>query len=249
MCARLGGLQPSGGIANRTAHASVDVEVGDGPQRFVADVAAARRFQADQAARRRAVTDRSETVAGVRHRYDARRHRRRSAARRAAGRVVEAPWIARCPDQRRFSHHVESEFRHRRAANRDQPGIGDRARIRCIVGGDEVAERGGAPTRRDAPFHDHVLDHGRDTGQRAGARRRGLRAGAVEIRPGDKIELRIDGLGAFNRALDQRGGRRAARVDRFAQAGGVGGSGVDAGLVCHASAPGNWDRTVRTVAA
>ena len=85
--------------------------------------AGARRLQPEHAAARRGNPERAAAVGGVGDRQDPRRHQRRRAARGPAGRMGEAPRIARRPVQHRLGGEAEAEFRRIGLAEYRQPRL------------------------------------------------------------------------------------------------------------------------------
>jgi hypothetical protein len=177
----------------------------------------ARRLEPEQAAAGRGDADRTAAVVGVREGDDAGGDGRPRAAARAARAQVRVPRVARGAEQLRFGERREAEL--------GQVGLAedDRARAPEPFHDGRVARRlevrqeaaaGGLRHAGDGGVE--VLEQERHAAKR-GVRRRqrgGVAARLFVHRRDDRVDARVDPLGARDRFLQQLGGRDLAAPDQ-----------------------------------
>ena len=187
------------GVEHRARQHTLADHVGERRVGGVLGDAAVARLQSDEAGMGRGDADRAAAVIAVVERIDPGRGQRRGAARRAAGRVLQVPWIARGALQGRIGQGLPAELGGRRLAEEDKAGgleAVDDGRVldgsRLVGGMRAVAGRPSLDRRR-------VLDRGRHAVERRQglalqpARLRGLgrRPGAVAVDKDKSIERRL----------------------------------------------------------
>jgi len=182
--------------------------------------AAACRFQPEEAAGGGRNADRAAAVAGIGERQDAGRNRRRRAARRTAGGMVEVPGIARRAIEPRLGCAGEAEFGRIALAEDDEAGLQVALGQRRIVIGLVALEQCRAIGRHRA-FEQQVQvlqQEGHAAENAVGQAARDLRAGLVVVLHHDGVDLRIDRFGTEDRFFEQVAGAHIAALDQGGKA-------------------------------
>ena len=193
-------------------------------------VPAAGRLEAEQPAARGRDPDRAGAVVAVGGRDHPARDRCRRPAGRPAGGPSEIPRVPCRAEQGRLGRRVVPELGAARRAEHDQAGRPVAPRQLRVGNRDVVLERARALClRHPGQRRTQILEQERDTGQRAWRKRlAGDCPGALEVRAGQGVEGRVEGLDPGDRGVDQfKSGHLAAPDQRGLP------HGVDPGEVHH----------------
>ena len=205
-----GRVQQGGAVAHRACHGVLHHEAAeDVAVERTERVPAARGLEAEEPAARGGNADRPAAVVRVGHRDQTCCHGSGRPTARAARRAVEAPRIARGPEQPGLGDALVAELGRVRLAEHDEARA-PQAPGQLTVGLGRVApvQEGGAFGQPDARvFGEQVLEQERHTRERAVGWRHGrLGTRAVEHRRHDGVELGVQTGDARDRRLDQLDG-------------------------------------------
>ena len=184
----------------------------------------ARRLQADEPALARRDADRAAAVAGVADRDQPGRDRGRGSAARPAGTARRVPRVPGRAVRVRLGGGLQPELGRVGLADDDEAGVLELVEeVRAVGRGvaDLLQQLVAEVQRRAGELTVEVLHHHRHAGERAGDRRRGACAGAVEQRMDHRVDLGVGGLDARDRGVDELGGGELARGDELGLGGGV----------------------------